>query len=188
MVHDYAQNYLCKHQDEIQALHWSHTQVTIHPSSVSYHCQTEDCNKVVLHEIVHISDDLKHDAHLVKKFQAENIKILKKCGIAIHKIVEFTDRLLVNLRRKTAFRYLSQDKIPTIRNFFGVRHGKGSCDACVGRVKNKIATLVKTGECVINNARTCFEACKDKIETEWPADDKCCHYMITFAFTSNITK
>ena len=152
MVHDYAWNYLCKHQDEIQALYWSHAQVTIHPSSVSYRCPTEDCNKVVLHEIVHINDDLKHDAHLVKKFQAENIKILKKCGIDIRKIVEFMDQAPSQFKNKTAFRYLSQDKIPTIRNFFGVRHGKGPCDACAGQVKNKIATLVKTGECVINSA------------------------------------
>ena len=188
MVHDYAQNYLCKHQDEIQALHWSHAQVTIHPSSVSYRCPIQDCNKVVLYEIVHISNDLKHDAHLVKNFQAENIKILKKRGVDICKLVEFTDQAPSQYKNKSAFRYLSQETIPTIRNFFGVRHGKGPCDACAGRVKNKIATLVKTGECVINSARSCFEACKDNIETQWPSNDECCHYLITFVFTSKIPK
>ena len=81
IVHDYAQNYLCKHQDEIQALHLLHAQVTIHPSSVSYRCPIDGCNTVVLHEIVHITDDLKHDTHLVKKFQAENLKILRKRGV-----------------------------------------------------------------------------------------------------------
>ena len=113
-------------------MHWLHAQVTIHPSSVSYRCPIQDCNKVVLNEIVHISDDLKHDAHLVKKFQSKNIKILKKRGVDIRKLVEFTDQAPSQYKNKSAFRYLSQEKIPTIRNFFGVRHGKGPCDACAG--------------------------------------------------------
>ena len=59
MVHDYAQNYLCKHQHEIQALHWSHAQVTLHPTCVSYRCPVVGCNNLVLHEVVHITSDLK---------------------------------------------------------------------------------------------------------------------------------
>ena len=34
--HDYAQNYLCIFQHEVQAMHWCHEQVTIHPSCISY--------------------------------------------------------------------------------------------------------------------------------------------------------
>ena len=67
MVHDFAQNYLCLRQHEVQAMHWCHQQVTIHPSCVTYRCPIQGCNQLVLHEIVHISDDLKHDVHLVKK-------------------------------------------------------------------------------------------------------------------------
>ena len=67
MVHHFAQNYLCVHQHEVQAMHWCHQQVTIHPLCVTYRCPIQGCNQLVLHEIVHISDDLKHDAHLVKK-------------------------------------------------------------------------------------------------------------------------
>ena len=66
-VLDYSQNYLCIHQNEVQALHWSHAQVTMHPFALSYRCPVEGCCELVLHEVVVISDDLKHDAHLVKK-------------------------------------------------------------------------------------------------------------------------
>ena len=135
VVHDYAQNYLCIHQNEVQAMHWSHEQVTMHPSSISYRCPIDNCNHIVLHEMVHISDDLKHDAHLVKKFQSANIAILKKCGVDICKIIEFTDQAPSQYKNKSAFRYLCQEKLPTQRNFFGVRHGKGPCDACAGRIK-----------------------------------------------------
>ena len=97
-VHDYAQNYLCTHQHEVQGLHWSHTQVTIHPSCISYRCPVLGCNQIVLHEVVHFSDDLKHDAHQVKKFQQANIALLKKCGVDICKIIEFTDQASTKIR------------------------------------------------------------------------------------------
>ena len=119
MVHDYAQNYLCIHQHEVQALHWSHAQVTIHPSCISYRCPISGCNQIVLHEIVHFLDDLKHDAHLVKKFQQANRSLLKERGVQIHKIIEFTDQAPHQYKNKSAFRYLSQENIPCQRNFFG---------------------------------------------------------------------
>ena len=65
-VHDFAQNYLCTHQNECQGLHWKHAQVTLMPSVAHYICPK--CNALVTHEIVHISTNLKHNAHLVKQF------------------------------------------------------------------------------------------------------------------------
>ena len=41
-------------------------------------------------------------------------------------------------------------------NFFGVRHGKGPCDGCAGRVK-QVSLLVKTEEVVVN--RYCLVCC-----------------------------
>ena len=82
--------------------------------------------------LVHITDDLKHDTHLVKKFQAANVELLQKCGVQICKIIEFTDQVPSQYKNRSAFWYLSQEKIPTERIFLGVRHGKGPCDACAG--------------------------------------------------------
>ena len=188
MVHDFAQNYLCIHQHEVQAMHWCHEQVTIHPSCVSYRCPIEGCNQLVLHEIVHISDDLKHDAHLVNKFHTATIETLKRRGVDIRKIIEFTDQAPNQYKNKSAFRYLTSEDVPKERNFFGVRHGKGPCDACAGRVKNRLATLVKTETCIINTPKTCFDAAKEHLETHWPGKDECMHYMLTFHFTDKIRK
>ena len=58
IVNDFAQNYLCEHQNEPQGLHWLHQQVTIHPSVAIYPCKQQGCNKLVKHEVVHLSDDL----------------------------------------------------------------------------------------------------------------------------------
>ena len=169
-------------------MHWFHEQVTLHPSSISYRCPIDNCNQIVLHEIVHVSDDLKHDAHLVKKFHTANISILKKHGVDIRKIIEFTDQAPSQYKNKSAFRYLCQEKIPTQRNFFGVRHGKGPCDACAGRIKGRLANLVKTSECMINTAKSCYEACRGNLEMKWPERNECCHYILTFNFTSKIPK
>ena len=39
MVDDFAQNYLCDHQNEPEGLHWLHQQVTLHPSVAMYTCK-----------------------------------------------------------------------------------------------------------------------------------------------------
>ena len=68
LVHDFAQSYLCLLQNELQGMHCDHKQVFMHPTVAYYNCSNDLCNKLVTHEIVHVSDDLKHDAHLVKRF------------------------------------------------------------------------------------------------------------------------
>ena len=115
IVDDFAQNYLCDNQNEPQGLH---EQVTLMPSVAQYKCQQPGCNQTVLHEIVHVSDDLKHDAHLMKAFRARTIEELQKNNVPIHKIIYFTDQAPLQYKSKTAFRYLSQSAIPTICNFW----------------------------------------------------------------------
>ena len=36
MMMDFAENYTCTYQDEVQAAHWAHDQVTIHPAVTYY--------------------------------------------------------------------------------------------------------------------------------------------------------
>ena len=152
MVHDFAQNYLCQHQHEPQGLHWILPQVTLHPTVVHYRCPVDNCH-LVTHEVVHVSDDLKHDAHLVEKFQQVTLQVLKQHKVPIHKLVKFTDHAPSQSKRKTSFNYLTKSTIPTMYCFFGVRHGKGPCDACTGRVKQAITRLVKTTTEVVNSAK-----------------------------------
>ena len=55
IVNDFAQNYLCLHQNKPQGMHWEHKQVTLHPTVVYFRCK--DCNNISTHEIGHISND-----------------------------------------------------------------------------------------------------------------------------------
>ena len=111
-VHDFAQNYLCQHQNECQGLHWRHKQVTIMPTVVHYKCHK--CNQLVTHEIVNITDDIKHDAHIVKMFTERSINVLKQNNVNIHKIIEFTDQAPSQYKNKTSFNYLADCDIPIL--------------------------------------------------------------------------
>ena len=181
-VHDFAQNYLCLHQNECQGLHWRHKQVTMMPTNVS------KCEQLVTHEIVHVTDDLKHDAHIVKMFTEKSIKIIQNNNVNICKIIEFTDQAPSQYKNKTAFNYLANTKIPMQKNYFGVRHGKSSCDACTGRVKQGVTRLVKNGDVVVNNAETFYDTCVKHLEKPMDISDKCQHYMLTFELHRKICK
>ena len=87
LVHDFAQNYLCIHQNQPQALHWVHPQVTVHSPVAHYVCPRVNCDKLVTHEVVHVSDDLKHNAHLIKKFTQVTVDVFKRKKVKIYKIV-----------------------------------------------------------------------------------------------------
>ena len=97
---------------------------------------------------------MKHNAHIVKMFTERSINVLKQNSVNIHKIIEFTDQFPSQYKNKTAFNYLASCDIPIQKKYFGVRHGKSSCDACTGRVKQGVTALVKSGQAVVNSART----------------------------------
>ena len=100
-VHDFTQNYLCEQQNEVQGLHWVHKQVTLMPTVTHYHCVK--CEQLVTHEIVHVTDDLKHDAHLVNLFMSKSIEVLRGNNVDIHKIIKFTYQAPSQYKNKTAF-------------------------------------------------------------------------------------
>ena len=116
-VHDFVQNYLCQHQNECQGLHWRHKQVTIMPTVVYYRCSK--CNQLVTHEIVNITDDMKHDAHIVKMFTERSINVLKQNNTNIHKTIKFTDQAPSQYKNKTAFNCLANCDIPIPKTYFG---------------------------------------------------------------------
>ena len=180
-VHDFAQNYLCTHQNECQGLHWKHAQVTLMPSVAHYICTEKDCNALVTHEIVHISPDLKHDAHLVKQFTTKAIDVIRKNDINICKIVQFTNQVPSQYKNKTAFKYLTQYKVPMVQNYFGVRHEKSSCGACTGRVKQGVSKLVRSGTEVVNSAETLYSTCVKHLQKPLEKhSEQCQHYIPTF--------
>ena len=185
-VHNFTQNYLCQHQNECQGLHWRHKQVTVMPTVANYKCCKYE--QLVTHDIVHITDDMKHDVHIVKMFTEKSIKVLQNNNVNIHKIIKFTNQASSQYKNKRAFNYLSSSKIPTQKNYFGVRHGKSSCDACTGRMKQGVTRLVKNGSAVVNSPETFYDTCVKHLEKPMEISDKCQHYMLTFELHRKVCK
>ena len=156
------------------------------PTVAHYRCSK--CQQLVTHEIVHVSDDMKHDAHLVKMFTEKNIHVLKDNNINIRKIIEFKDQAPSQYKNKTAFTYLAHSDIPTQKSYFGVRHGKSSCDACTGRVKEGVIRLVQSGEAVVNSAETFYKTCVEHLQKPMEKSDKCQHYMLTFELHKKVCR
>ena len=131
---------------------------------------------------------MKHDAHLVKVFTQKSIQVLKSNNINIHKIIEFTNQAPSQYKNKTAFSHLANMKTPVQKNYFGVRHGKSSCDACTGRVKQGVTRLIKSEQEVVNNAQSFHDACVKHLQISPTNDDKCQYYMIRFHFQKQLGK
>ena len=153
------------------------------PTVVHYVCST--CKGMVTHEIVHVTDDLKHDAHIVKKFTERTEQVLQNNRVPIHKIIEFMDQAPSQYKNKTAFNYLTQRKVPVMKNLFGVCHGKSSCDACTGRVKQGVTRLVKSGTEVVNSAKSFYKCCVKHLQK--PLAKECQHYMLTFEYHNKLS-
>ena len=100
-VLDFAENYTCIHQDEIQSAHWYHDMLTIHPIVSYFRCPV--CNDIKKEETVLISEDLKQDSHAVNRFTSTVIKQLQDRNYPIKKIVQFSDGAASQYKCKTSF-------------------------------------------------------------------------------------
>ena len=101
---------------------------------------------------------------MVKIFTDRSINVLKQNNINIHEIIKFTDQAPSQYKNKTAFNYLVNCDIPIQKNYFGVRHGMSSCDACTGRVKQGVTALVKSDQSVVNSAQTFYITCVEHLQ------------------------
>ena len=63
---------------------------------------------------------------------------LKKKGVKIKEIVEFTDHAANQYKSKSAFLMMSEMKIPICQHYFGVKHSKGPLDHAGAHFKNFI--------------------------------------------------
>uniref|UniRef100_A0A8C4WX24 Uncharacterized protein n=1 Tax=Eptatretus burgeri TaxID=7764 RepID=A0A8C4WX24_EPTBU len=165
-VLDFAENYACTQQDEIQAAHWAIEQVTIHPIvafMMPEHTDTMDSH-IIQEAIVIISSDLKHDAHAVQHFTRLALDHLRlKRGLTVEQVLEFTDGCAVQYKSKLPFADISYARkdlnVSLERHFFGSRHGKGPSDCVSGVAKSAARRAVMSRQAIINTAETMYEFC-----------------------------
>ena len=127
-VLDFAENFNCTFQDEVQATHWCYEQCTIHPIVCYY--KGPHCPETVTESLVFISEDRTHDYNAVHAFVSravEHVRCVRH--IPLDHIIQWADGCAPQYKSKGPFADVScaaQDYNCTLdRNFFGSRHGKG---------------------------------------------------------------
>lgn len=153
---DFAENYKCRFQNEIQSAHWSYKQVTVHPTVLHYQCPEENCHTIVHDYIVHLSDDLKHDGAFTKKVMDEILHYLAEKNL--DKAVIFSDGCSAQYKSKLPFLHLTElasdhPDQEIERHYFGAHHGKSLCDSCGGVVKKMATVAVASGSEIIQSAK-----------------------------------
>lgn len=159
---DFAENYLCTHQNEVQSAHWNYKQVSVHPCVLQYKIGP---NLITEYKIF-LSDDLLHDAAFAKFAIQKCCTHLKQKGMK--QIFLFSDGCSAQYKSKLPFAHLTEiaKNNPTLtieRHFFGSHHGKSLCDSCGGVVKTRATNAVKSGREHIQNAEQMFRYCEKLI-------------------------
>ena len=159
-IYDFGQNFMNVYQDEPQAVHWDHTQTTIHPI-ISYYIKPGE-STITTEEHIMVSDDLNHDKFAVRKFEELSLQHLKSKGVTPRFIIIFSDNCKRQYKGKGTFQFHSESHVPLGHMFFGARHGKGPADGAVGRVKHAAWRAIKSRQVVIKQAEDLYEFCVSK--------------------------
>lgn len=185
MVLDFAENYTCNLQDEVQACHWYHEQATVHPIVTCYRCP-KCASATTTESIVFITDEKKHDHHAVLCFlDIANQHLQSTRNLDIQYQVQFTDGCPSQYKSKGPFYDISMAKqnygFHVERAFFGSRHGKVPSDGESDVVKSCASAAVTAGRAVITTALEMFHFCEENLAIDLPsADDQCNHFLPQF--------
>ena len=185
MVMDFAQNLTHEEPVETQGAHWHHHQSALHPVVCYYRCSQRGCSQLVTHEIMCLSDDLKHDVVTVEAFETVAMKVLTENHILVNRVFQFCDNCASQYKCAKAWASLAKRKIPTMRSYFAPCHGKGPADGAIGRIVQLVDRDVKSNNVLggISNAQDFVRHCRGKYETREQTSTLCPdHYRRCFRY------
>jgi hypothetical protein len=183
-VYDFSQNLTLRMANEIQSAYWDATSVGIHGVVAYYQCPTEGCESIVTHEFVQLSNEREKDSFMPRLASDIVLQKLLETGVKIERRVQFSDNCLSQYKSQRPFVHLSQSAVPTMKMFFGEKHGKSPCDAMfsklkriIGRIIFKENTKLNKNPFIVKNSQDVYQICKLKLECERDETD---HYAMTF--------
>lgn len=182
-VLDFSQNFANIMQNEVQSVYWDRTTTSIHGTAMYYKCPIENCSERVLHEVIHVSNDHKHDSYFVEKVEQDLLVLMKDFEIAVNKIVQFVDNAGFQFKAVKPFYNFAKSVIEKIRCYFAASHGKGPADAIFGRIKPQVKQAIISGKVTIRHAKDWFNYAKEHLSNDAkPPKGVCKHHFVTFRF------
>lgn len=161
MVIDFAQNYACSFQDEVQSAHWSQNQVTIHSMVAYTNISNAESSATHIVNMVAISPDLKHDTTAVAIYCDLACTHLKD-EYGVTKVIQYSDCCASQYRGKGSFADISLS--PDVeRHYFESYHGKSAADGLSAVVKHSVTHAVTHRKALVRNAKEFFNYCKEHL-------------------------
>ncbi|KAK7093013.1 hypothetical protein V1264_008674 [Littorina saxatilis] len=107
MVLDFAENYTCTYQNEVQAAHWHKSSVTLHPI-VTYYACPKGCGEAVTESLAFVSNNTVHDFNAVHHFTKMAVEHLTGTrGLCLQRIITWTDGCASQYKSKGPFADIS---------------------------------------------------------------------------------
>lgn len=159
---DFAENFVCEAQDEVQNAHWNQRQLTLFTTAFNFND--------VFQSKVFVSDFLNHTKdsiipYLYKLISEipQSLKLLKiwSDGPSSQFKNRFVAAMIPNLEKFF--------KIKIIWNFFATSHGKGCIDGIGATTKTIVRKHIRSRDCIVNNASDfvkAFNMTASKIQIE----------------------
>lgn len=163
---DFAENFVCQGQDEVQAAHWHQKQLTLFTSALYY---GED-----VHSKVFVSDNEKHTKDTIVPFLYKILTSLPK-DLKILKIwsdgptSQFKNKFMAAM----ISRFESEFELKIYWNYFATSHGKGCIDGIGATAKCIVRKHIRARTHIVNNASefvAAFHCTSTKIDIEEVTD------------------
>lgn len=142
---DFAENFTCIAQDEIQSFHWAQPQITLFTVSAWFMGEQ--------HSMVIVSDNRNHNKINVAVFMDV---ILKELPNDIKKVHVWSDGPASQFKNRfiaETIKILKQrNNMNIIWNYFATSHGKGPVDGIGGALKRFVRNRVLRREIIVFNA------------------------------------
>lgn len=166
VVSDFAENYSCVMQDEVQGYHWSTEQVSLHPFVAYYKTAVGDLKCI---SYVAATDHRKHVTATFHAFQKKFVPFLQaklnQEGLTVKKIYYFSDGSSAQYKNRKNVKNIccheTDFKIEIEWHFFASCHGKGPCDGVGGTLKRCCLRASLQGAIIRNAMDLCQWAQKN---------------------------
>lgn len=150
---DFAENFVCVNQDEVQKAHWNQNQLTLFTTAFYYNNN--------FHGKVFVSDNKVHAKETIVAYLW---KLLSSLPSTLRILKLWSDGPVSQFKNKFMAALMShfeeKFEIKIIWNYFATSHGKGCVDGLGATVKQVVRKHIKARDIVVNNAADFVRAFK----------------------------
>lgn len=165
---DFAENFVCEAQDEVQSAHWNQRQLTLFTSAL-YHNELFRSKAFVSNNLTHTKESIVPYMYRLLSELPKTVKVLKvwSDGPSSQFKNKYMAVMVQHLETKLG--------IKIIWNYFATSHGKGCVDGIGATVKTVVRKHIKARDCSVNSAADFMKAFKltpSKILVEEVTDEE----------------